>query len=93
VSVLKQIQIKYISSFDEKLREFRNCIKNKSVFDARMFGHKLHGSGGSYGFGEISSIGKRINTFAHEENWTALEEEFKVLASYIAKYKKELNIS
>ena len=87
-----EIKKKYILGFDEKLKELRSYLDAKDVYEMRMAGHKLHGSGGSYGFKKISEIGKMINSFAHQEDWSGIEKEYTKLVSYIAECRKELNL-
>lgn len=83
LTVIEDLKNKYIKDFDNKLKKFRLDIDTKNVSEIRMFSHKIHGSGASYGFKQISIFGMEINKLAHQEKWDEIEKKFTELSEYI----------
>lgn len=50
---------------------------------AERLGHSMKGSGGGYGFEEITSIGLLIERFAKEKNSDAITKQLESLADYL----------
>ncbi|MFW5890925.1 MAG: Hpt domain-containing protein [bacterium] len=76
----------YISTFDKKLILFKELLDSRNFKELKNFGHKLKGSGKSFGFDEISKLGKRIEDLAinmEEKTLIKAYEELKDLFEYI----------
>ncbi len=89
---MKDIQDRYIKSFDKKLNEIDNGLINRNFEILRAMGHKLHGSGASYGFAKITEIGKTINSLAKEKKLDDINKQVSILKEYITDLKKQRGI-
>ncbi|MGE0385616.1 MAG: Hpt domain-containing protein [Gammaproteobacteria bacterium] len=59
---------------------------DRSDFDPiRIAGHSMKGSGGGYGFDEITAIGARIERAALARDAAAVRAEIDALAEYLAR--------
>ena len=87
-----ELQKKYISTFTEKLDELISALEDNSIERLRAMGHKLHGSGASYGFKDISVIGKQINQAARELDFDTIRIEIDKLSIFISEQKNKLEI-
>jgi len=67
---LKEIFILEMKDRISKLKEFEKQQDLKSV---RMMGHKISGTGGSFGFSEVSKMGAAIELAARQRNWQTIE--------------------
>ncbi len=57
----------------------------KGDFDTvRLLGHSMKGSGASYGFTEISVIGKKLEEAAKAKNQTDITASIQELSDYMA---------
>ncbi len=90
--MLAKLQIHYIKNFYKKLTALKTYIDNENYDKLRMLGHKLKGSGASYGYQEITNIGIKINELAHKKNLEKIKKEYDLLTSYIVKQKKKLDL-
>lgn len=55
---------KYLDYLQDSLPNLRNNISIEDFDELRLYGHNLTGSGGGYGFGDITEMGKKINLAA-----------------------------
>ena len=63
-----EMQEMYINHTFKELNSIKENI-NSATFDSlRTFGHNIKGSGGMYGFNEVTEIGAVIETAAKEQN-------------------------
>lgn len=91
---LDRKKLYYINTFDKKLEDFQNDLASKNFQNIKKFGHKIKGSGKSFGFEEISEIGKKIENCSSKNDIIALEnfyQEMKILFNTIKikyNYKK-----
>ena len=60
MEVPKELKQYYINTFDDKLKQLDELIAKNDLPGIKEFGHKLKGSGSSYGFPEISIIGQEL---------------------------------
>jgi len=54
----------YVATFRKKLADFERMVRSDDLEGLRFFGHGLKGSGTTYGFEAISSVGKTIEDAA-----------------------------
>lgn len=80
-------------SFEEKLDILSSALKIKDKMQLRAMGHKLHGSGASYGFKKITELGRTINAYAHDENWDGIKEQINLLKDFVNKEKKQRGLN
>ena len=63
---------------------------NESNFEfIQRIGHKLAGNAGSYGFMELTNIGKKIEESDMEENVMGIVEGLNLMVSYLDDIKVE----
>ncbi len=93
---LKKLKDYYLSTFTKKVKQITEIIKNKDKDELINFGHKLKGSGISYGFQEISDIGKDIENLKNDFSWEKAEElssqlfqQFQIIEKDYSKQNKE----
>jgi HPt (histidine-containing phosphotransfer) domain-containing protein len=56
----EELKKQYISSFPEKVELLLHALESKDYQTIENFGHRLRGSGMSYGYPELSKIGTEI---------------------------------
>lgn len=61
---LKEIMPRYLEIRREELEALEKCLIDNDIEKARMLGHKLKGTGASYGFEELTNIGASIEDIA-----------------------------
>ncbi|MFC1725080.1 Hpt domain-containing protein [candidate division KSB1 bacterium] len=80
-----ELVAEYIKSLKEGLLILEENI-NKQDFDSiRTYGHKLSGSGGTYGFGILSDIGSKIEDAAEVKDLDSIKKFFEKLCGEIEK--------
>ncbi|MEM1008693.1 MAG: response regulator, partial [Myxococcota bacterium] len=55
---------RYIRNLHQRIQKLHNALEHKNFEDIKMLGHKLKGSGASYGLDEITEIGRQIEVSA-----------------------------
>lgn len=67
----------------------KKLINEGNFSEIQRIGHSMKGSGGGYGFDEISVIGKYIEEASKEKDVNVILENIKNLADYLAAIKIE----
>ncbi|MCC7431309.1 Hpt domain-containing protein [bacterium] len=67
----------------------KKLINEGNFSEIQRIGHSMKGSGGGYGFDEISVIGKYIEEASKEKDVNVILENIKNLADYLAAIKVE----
>ncbi len=71
----------------EEIQELLADNNPKSLDEIRRLGHSMKGSGGGYGFNEITRIGKDIEDAANNKDEKAIEGLSNTLSQYISAVK------
>jgi HPt (histidine-containing phosphotransfer) domain-containing protein len=66
----------YVDYLRGEIDTFRSLLARRDLDAIREVGHRLKGSGGSYGFHEISDLGERIQHLPSEAGWDRVETLF-----------------
>lgn len=61
---LEEIMPRYLEIRREELEALTKAIENKDIDEVRMLGHRLKGTGSSYGIDELTEIGTVIEDTA-----------------------------
>ena len=78
-----EMQEMYINHTFKELKAIRENI-NSTTFDSlRTFGHNIKGSGGMYGFNEITKMGAIIESAAKDENMEQIKSNFDKLETFL----------
>ncbi len=77
--------MKYTGSLLDKLKSIYEAVKNEDYETASLLGHRLSGSGASYGFPKLSEIGSSIE-------YSADNKDKEKLLIHLEDLEKEVNI-
>ena len=78
-----EMQEMYIKHTFKELSSIKEDI-NSATFDSlRTFGHNIKGSGGMYGFNEITKMGASIETAAKNENMNQIKLDLDKLETFL----------
>jgi CheY-like chemotaxis protein len=69
------------------VRAMRSLVERGEFSEVESLGHKIKGTGRSYGFDEISRIGEDIELAAHQQDATALDGLLQHFDDYLAHVK------
>lgn len=89
---MNELQIKYLMTFNKKIDELNLALRERDINKLRNIGHKLQGSGASYGFNEISEYGKLLNQVAKLNNFEEIDKVIKLLEEFVLLEKKKRGI-
>ncbi|MFQ6609036.1 MAG: Hpt domain-containing protein [Fidelibacterota bacterium] len=73
----------YLDYLKDLQSELKRNIDDSNYNEIRKFGHKLTGSGGGYGFNDLTELGKKINLAAKAEDDELLQKLSKKLEENI----------
>jgi len=65
------------------VRTIQSALEKSDVTAIRQLGHKMSGTGGSYGFPRISEIGAALETAAGAQNAAAIRAQLDALSAYL----------
>ncbi len=68
-----EMQTKYVAYILTEIPKIKAALNSKDCEVLRVFGHNIKGSGGMYGFNDITDIGFKMETLAKAENFNSLE--------------------
>jgi HPt (histidine-containing phosphotransfer) domain-containing protein len=80
---LAELIPQYLALCRRDLLNLGVALDNKQFEDVRVLGHNLKGSGGAYGFPELSEIGSRIETAAKEKDEAVARQGIEQLEVFL----------
>tara|TARA_B100000941_G_C28438464_1_gene518313 strand:+ start:303 stop:581 length:279 start_codon:yes stop_codon:yes gene_type:complete len=78
-----EMQEMYIQHTSKELLSLMEDLKTKSFDSLRTFGHNIKGSGGMYGFNEVTEIGAVIEVAAKNEDMALIKSNLNSLDSFL----------
>ena len=85
--ILAELVPEFLARCRQSAAELRVALEAGDLTVARRIGHVLFGSGGSYGFEEIGSLGREIERAAREGDAGALRSLAERLDSHVARVR------
>jgi len=73
----------YLENRRKDVEELRGALARSDFEAIRVLGHKMKGSGGGYGFDEISEIGHALEDAAKQSQAAKIQEEIDRLQYYL----------
>lgn len=78
-----EMQEIYINHTSKELDKIKNQLNLASLDSIRTFGHNIKGSGGMYGFNEVTELGLLIETAAKEGNLDSIKSNLELLENFL----------
>ncbi len=78
-----EMQEIYVKHTSKELDSLKEALESKSFDSLRTFGHNIKGSGGMYGFNEVTKIGAVIEAAAKEEDMALIKSNLNSLDSFL----------
>ena len=78
-----EMQEMYINHTFKELNNIKENLDSASFDSLRTFGHNIKGSGGMYGFNEITSRGAAIESAAMNENLEDIKSHLDALEVFL----------
>ena len=78
-----EMQEMYINHTSKELRNIKENLDSVAFDSLRTFGHNIKGSGGMYGFNEITSRGAAIESAAMNENLEDIKSHLDALEVFL----------
>ena len=78
-----EMQEMYINHTFKELKLIMENIQSTTFDSLRTFGHNIKGSGGMYGFNEITEMGTTIESAAKDENIDQIKSNLDKLETFL----------
>ena len=78
-----EMQEMYINHTSKELKNIKENLDSAAFDSHRTFGHNIKGSGGMYGFNEITSRGAAIESAAMNENLEDIKSHLDALEVFL----------
>ena len=78
-----EMQEMYINHTSKELASIMEGLETKSFDSLRTFGHNIKGSGGMYGFNEVTEIGTVIEAAAKDEDMAIIKSNLNDLGLFL----------
>tara|TARA_B100001029_G_scaffold8170_1_gene5727 strand:- start:1853 stop:2131 length:279 start_codon:yes stop_codon:yes gene_type:complete len=78
-----EMQKMYINHTCKELEKINAELNLASIDSIRTFGHNIKGSGGMYGFDEVTDLGLQIETAAKERDLDSIKSNLKHLEDFL----------
>ena len=78
-----EMQEMYINHTSKELMNIKENLDSAAFDSLRTFGHNIKGSGGMYGFNEITSKGAAIESAAMNENLEDIKSHLDALEVFL----------
>ena len=82
---LEDLIPEFLDNRRSDVESIRSAVANDDYETVRVLGHSMKGSGGGYGFDDITEIGGALEQAAKRKDNTAIGDELGKLASYLAR--------
>ena len=82
---LEDLIPEFLDNRRSDVESIRSAVANHDYETVRVLGHSMKGSGGGYGFDDITEIGAALEQAAKRKDNTAIGDELEKLASYLAR--------
>ena len=86
-SDLSEIIPDFLEMTYDDMKTMRTALQDKDFETIRLTAHTLKGSGGGYGFTEVTNLGKKIEDAAKIKDEKGIEEWLNVLINYMNQAK------
>ena len=78
-----EMQEMYINHTSNELAKIQEDIDTVEIDSLRTFGHNIKGSGGMYGFGEVTDLGTEIEASAKANDRNKIKSLLEELSSFL----------
>lgn len=78
-----EMQEMYVKHTFKELNSLKENIDSIAFDSVRTFGHNIKGSGGMYGFNEITELGAIIESAAKDENMERIKSNLETLELFL----------
>ena len=78
-----EMQEMYINHTFKELKNIKENLDSATFDSLRTFGHNIKGSGGMYGFNEITNMGAKIESAAINENLEDIKSHLDALGVFL----------
>ena len=78
-----EMQEMYVTHTSKELEKIKTQLNLDSIDSIRTFGHNIKGSGGMYGFNEVTELGLLIENAAKEGNLDSIKSNLEVLEEFL----------
>ncbi|QPJ64116.1 MAG: Hpt domain-containing protein [Candidatus Nitrohelix vancouverensis] len=85
--VLQDLVPTFMDNRRKDIAQLETSLRQNDFDTIRDIGHKMCGSGGSYGFEAISVIGKTLETSASRNDAAAVEQAVRSLSDYVERVR------
>lgn len=82
---MKAIVPKYLGNREKDCIALREQATNRAFADAKRLGHNMKGTGGGYGFDEVSRLGNLIELAAMGSDAGQIQQLADELAAYLSR--------
>jgi HPt (histidine-containing phosphotransfer) domain-containing protein len=82
-SDLKDLIPEYLEERQDDIKKIQSAMNAEDYETVRIMGHTLKGSGGGYGFEQITEIGFHLEEAAKQENPEGIKKMIQELTDYI----------
>ena len=77
----------YLRNREDDVKAMTTALETGDYEKIRVLGHGMKGSGGGYGFEEITNIGREIEQSAKIPDWENIRRKIEELADYLNRVK------
>ena len=78
-----EMQEMYVNHTSKELATIQENIDTVEMDSLRTFGHNIKGSGGMYGFGEVTNFGTEIEASAKANDRSKIQSLLEELSSFL----------
>ena len=78
-----EMQEMYINHTSKELKNIKENLDSTTFDSLRTFGHNIKGSGGMYGFNEITNMGAKIESAAINEDLDNIKSHIDALGIFL----------
>lgn len=88
-SFYKDLVEDYLQNKNREFPELEKAVKESDFATIRHIGHKLAGTGGSYGLSFLTELGDKLENAGHKNNIEEAKENLAIYKNFLENVKVE----
>ena len=83
IEAFKKLMINYLKGIRHDIKKIRDALQVRDFVHIKLIGHKIKGSGKTYGFEKLSELGQKIEKYAHQKNTKEIKHLINLTKNYL----------
>ncbi len=85
--MMEELKLIFVEEMQNRIASLERSLGVKDLTTIQQLGHKIKGTGGSFGFANVSLLGADLESAAKTEDWQTIEKTIMKLVKWQSENK------